>query len=259
MKTSKVHAISFSPAMSTKKVVKAVASGVSKDIIYHDVTMGLVNPIEIDDEDFAVIGVPSYSGRVPELALKYFSEIKAKNVRALLVCVYGNRDYDDTLVELWDYTKTIGFIPISAGAFLARHSIVPIIGEGRPNEKDLVEAYDFGKKSVSYELSTKNIDLKLKGNRPYRQRNKAPLFPVSTDECSQCGRCARECPVGAIDPNNHNITDENLCISCARCIELCPHGARQFQGDLYDGFKEKFITNFSKPLKNETFFPVDID
>ena len=51
---------------------------------------------------FAVIAVPSYGGRVPQVAVDRISEIKGNGAKAVLLCVYGNRAYEDTLTELED-------------------------------------------------------------------------------------------------------------------------------------------------------------
>lgn len=50
----------------------------------------------------AVIAVPSYAGRVPAPAVQRLTAMQGNGARAVLVCVYGNRAYEDTLVELED-------------------------------------------------------------------------------------------------------------------------------------------------------------
>lgn len=48
-----------------------------------------------------------------------------------------------------------------------------------------------------------------------------------TKECTQCGICAAECPVQAIDKENPKKVNEKLCFSCMRCVSVCPHSARK--------------------------------
>jgi len=44
--------------------------------------------------------------------------------------------------------------------------------------------------------------------------------------CSQCGVCARECPVGAIQANEEAyIIDDTLCTGCGLCVSACPVGS----------------------------------
>ena len=52
--------------------------------------------------------------------------------RAVLMCVYGNRAYEDTLVELADTAEKAGFHVIAAVAAIAEHSVVRRFAAGRP-------------------------------------------------------------------------------------------------------------------------------
>lgn len=52
-------------------------------------------------------------------------------------------------------------------------------------------------------------------------------IPKPTKECTNCGICAAECPVQAIDQENSKKVDEKACISCMRCISVCPQDARK--------------------------------
>ena len=58
--------------------------------------------ISLTQDDLAVIAVPSYGGRVPTPAAERLAALHGNGARAVLVCVYGNRAYEDTLVELED-------------------------------------------------------------------------------------------------------------------------------------------------------------
>lgn len=255
MEPRSVHSIYFSPAHSTRKVVRAVSEGISNEVIPHDMTQGLKQSLEFTSHEIAVIGVPSYSGRVPSLAAEQFSKIKANGTPAILVCVYGNREYDDTLLELKDICTECGFVVISAGAFIARHSIFPAIASDRPTDNDLVMARDFGAKSLNYSSLNIYKELKLKGNKPYRAVGSIPLTPVGSSACDQCSVCSAMCPTGAINANSPRKTDKKLCIACARCIEVCPRKARRFKGILYKLVERKFVKNFSRRKEIELFFP----
>ena len=57
-----------------------------------EVTMG--------DGDLLVVGMPVYSGRIPASALPALRKFRGNGTPAVVVCVYGNRDYDDALLEL---------------------------------------------------------------------------------------------------------------------------------------------------------------
>lgn len=61
-------------------------------------------------EDVAIVAVSSYSGRVPSTAAERISKIQGNGAKAIIVCVYGNRAYEDTLVELQDLVQQAGFL-----------------------------------------------------------------------------------------------------------------------------------------------------
>ena len=93
------------------------------------------SPIEIKDS-ITIIAVPVYAGRVAPIALQRLRRLRGNNAPAILITVYGNRDYEDALVELRDETIQLGFTPLAAGAFIGEHSYsrpnMPI-AEGRPD------------------------------------------------------------------------------------------------------------------------------
>lgn len=257
MLAKRVQTIYFSPAHSTREVVKAVAKGVSSQVIHHDITQGIKNPIEFEEGDVVVVGVPSYSGRVPVLATKTLETLSVKGIPTILVCVYGNREYDDTLLELQNICESCGFKVISAGAFIARHSIFPEIAKGRPDTSDLQQAEEFGRKSLEYIEHPNQVRLKLKGNYPYREIGSSiPLKPKGNSKCNQCGTCVALCPVNAIEAAHPQKTDKEKCISCARCIEVCPQKARRFGGLIYEIASKKFENNFSRKKDIELFYPL---
>lgn len=255
METKSVHLIYYSPAYSTRRIVRAVARGISDNAVNHDITQGVENIPEFTADDLVIIGVPSYSGRVPTLATSYLSQITAKGAAAILVCVYGNREYDDTLLELKNICIHRGFKVISAGAFIARHSIFPNIAKDRPSKDDLDVASVFGKKSVDFATKKDNIDIKVKGNTHYRNIADIPFNPKGDSKCNECGVCVKLCPVGAITMRNPRKTNRKLCISCARCIEVCPKNSRGFSGILYKVVRRKFQNKFSGRKEIELIYP----
>ena len=72
--------------------------------------------------------------------------IQANQAQCILVCVYGNRAYDDTLAELEDIARSCGFRVVAAVTAIAEHSIVRQIAQGRPDSQDIEELQLFAKK-----------------------------------------------------------------------------------------------------------------
>lgn len=46
--------------------------------------------------------MPVYAGRVPALAVERLKGMKTSGVKCVIVAIYGNRAYEDALVEMQD-------------------------------------------------------------------------------------------------------------------------------------------------------------
>lgn len=188
-----------------------------------------LSTIALKEEDLVLFAVPSYGGRVPALAADRIRKLRADRTPCVLLCVYGNRAYDDTLTELENLVEESGFRVIAAVAAVAEHSILHQYGAGRPDGEDEKELKDFAKKILEKleESPAGTATVQIPGNRPYRKAGGAGLVPKADDRCERCGLCAGQCPAGAIDRENPRETDAGKCISCMRCVAKCPHGARR--------------------------------
>ena len=102
----------------------------------------------VPSDNIAVIAVPSYGGRVPQTAAARLSAIKGNHAKAVIVCVYGNRAYEDTLAELQDMAEGCGFQTIAAVAAIAEHSIMHQYAAGRPDGEDTSALNNFAKKNT---------------------------------------------------------------------------------------------------------------
>lgn len=250
-----VHLIYFSPALSTRKIIRSIGKAINYSVKEYDITQGLPQLPTFKDDDLVVFGVPVYSGRVPALATQYLQKIKGSSTPAVLVCVYGNREYEDALLELKNITRQNGFRPIAAGAFIARHSIFPKVAINRPDRQDDERIADFAQRCIAaYQHKDPAKELEIKGNYPYREISKIPLVPKGDSKCDNCNTCVKMCPVNAIPENNPKKTNKDLCISCARCIAVCPQHSRKFRGLIYSIASRKFESTYTTTRKEPEFF-----
>lgn len=217
----------FSPTGTTEQVGTSVAQGSQWNIENVDLSAPVAGRT-IPTDAVLAISIPVYGGRIPPVAVERMKSLKGQGGPAVAIAVYGNRDFDDALVELQDVLTENGFQVIAGGAFIAEHSLARTIAAGRPDEHDLSIARDFGK-ALTEKLEKGDTSAPLfPGNRPYKPLGpEGPVHPVANDACVSCGTCAQSCPVSAIPINAPNTTGD-ACINCARCIKVCPVGARSF-------------------------------
>ncbi len=278
MDIKRVVALFFSPTLTTKKCVQAIAQAVVAKL-------NIENPVELVDVttptkraavpefaqgDLVVWGVPVYIGRVPNLITPFFKQITGNGAVGVPVVVYGNRAYDDALIELRDIMIGGGFKVVAAAAFIGEHSFSYTLGGGRPNENDLQQASEFGKQigerilqgrydSLNGQISVPGnpypyefYNAKSKSNKSIDIRKVKPQ--TDPDKCNDCGICAMLCPMGAI--NVASCADvPGICIKCGACVKRCPRGAKSFTDPTYLEHKQILETNFTLPQKsNELFF-----
>lgn len=254
MNISSVRGIYFSPTGTSKSVVQAITDGFEgvsgreeTDLTYPEFTAGGT----IGENDLTVIGVPVYAGRVPALAAERLKNIQGNGAPVVIVVVYGNREFEDALVELRDIATANGFHVVAAGAFIGEHSFSTAelpIAEGRPDSEDIRKAREFGR-SVMEALAASDKsgakELKIPGNIPYQEGMKnLPFTPsVNHDACTLCETCVANCPTGAVSMNDTVVMDVTACILCCSCIKTCPEGAVSLQAP---PIREKMVMLNSK-------------
>ena len=225
----KLYKITFSPTGGTQKAADRLTEALGGVSITVDLTDSGADfsAVVCTPEDMAVIAVPSYAGRVPEPAVQRLSCIQGNGARAVLVCVYGNRAYEDTLVELEDAAKGAGFRVVAAVAAIAEHSIARQYAAGRPDQEDEKQLQDFAQQILKKCSAGDDTEPNIPGNRPYKKAGGVGMVPKPTKGCTNCGLCAKKCPVQAIDSRDTKQIDKDKCISCMRCVSVCPQSARK--------------------------------
>jgi ferredoxin len=259
-----LKSIVFSPTGTTRKIVECIAAGLkipSMDLI--DLTKPILHKADSPDRDcLTLIGVPVYGGRVPPIALKRLSRFTGNGGPAAIVVVYGNRAFEDALLELRDFASDHGYQPVSGAAFIGEHSFSTAekpIAAKRPDADDCKKAKEFGQR-LRIKLSKIPIMadqplLRVPGGVPYRQFTPPKASPVTNETlCIKCGACAEGCTTGAIQIDNSILTDSSKCIACCACVKVCPTEARQINDKHLIMIAEWLHDNCQTPKSPEFFW-----
>jgi ferredoxin len=265
MKIQSLKLVCFSPTGKTNAIIQSIACGIN---LSNEELIDITKPdtrkqqLRTSENELLVVGVPVYMGRVPAVLMEWLHSIQAHNTPAVCVVVYGNRVYDDALLELKNIMTERGCIPIACAAYIGEHSFSSSetpTAEGRPDASDLNHAELFGRiiyeKLSSFTSADYIPDLKIPGNYPYGGITKlwSVDFIEISNECRQCGICAEGCPVGAIDLENSSVIDKEKCITCCACIKNCPQNARTIKpGQVKDAAKR--LNTLYKERKEPVFF-----
>ena len=227
----------FSPTGGTKKVADAIASGFTIPVAEMDLTKA-DSAVTLGENDGLMAVLPVFAGRVPQISLERLSALKGNGQKAVAVVVYGNREYDDALLETRDALEASGFLVVAAAAFIAEHSMARSIASGRPDAEDEALCRRFAADVMAKEDDAAPV--RVPGNIPYKELKPAAFHPVASESCTRCGACAAQCPVGAIPMDDPSQTNNDLCINCMGCVEACPVSSR--------ALPDAFLTMISQML-----------
>ena len=140
----KITATYFSATHTTQTIVQRIAQGMGKEIKNYNITKDpFKEEVFLSTDEVLLVGMPVYAGRIPGVAVDSLKRFKGKHTPAILVAVYGNREFDDALVEMQDILEGNGFFVVAAGTFIAQHSIFPHTAKGRPDASDFLRIDDF--------------------------------------------------------------------------------------------------------------------
>ena len=157
--------IVFSPTGGTQNVADIIARAWGGNAAKIDLSDSKTDftKCEIKKDDMVLIAMPSFGGRAPAIAIERLKKISGNGAKCTIVCVYGNRAYEDTLVEMEDAAKESGFRVAAAVAAVAEHSIMPQYAAGRPDASDEAQLSDFAVRILHKDGDVASIP----GNRPY--------------------------------------------------------------------------------------------
>jgi ferredoxin len=265
MKVPMVSLVYFSPTHTTRAVLRGIARGFGTGVVGE---MDLTPPGRAEGgflnmrDELVMIGAPVYGGRLPAEAVRRLRSLRGENTPAVAVVVYGNREFEDALLELRDIAVAQGFKPVACGAFLGEHSFdskTTPIATGRPDERDLAAAGKFGasiRKKMDAAGSLQEISSPdVPGNFPYKTWQPSTDVCPSTDHalCTVCKTCIAVCPKGAISLRDVIRTDPHECIFCGACIRICPVKAHSWEDPGILRSAQWLSANCRKRKEPETF------
>ncbi len=218
-----------------------------------------------DEKTLVVMGMPVVAGRMPNLIKKEI-KIVGNGALAIPVVLYGNRDFQDSLIELKDLMEDSGCKPIGAAAFIGEHSFSTVLAKGRPDDLDIEEATKFGcdiGKRVLYKEEPFSKWEEVGNPKPYfgyyKPMKEDGTFidirhvkPVTNEDCILCMKCVLGCRMGAIEKNNPNLVS-GTCMKCCYCIKNCPVSAKEFNDESFVYHKEDLESKYLRKKNNKIF------
>ena len=274
MKPHTLCAVYFSATGTTRTIVTAIVRRLAEQfnapVKTFDITLpeARKEPLSFTPGELVLLGVPVYAGRIPNLLLPYVSSLQGNAAMGIPLVLYGNRSFDDALMELRNTMEDSGFHTVAAGAFIGEHSFSRTLAAGRPDSSDQAIANGFADQIASKISALTDFQslspVSVPGNNPvgpyFRPMGRdgghidiRRVRPLTGDSCNDCKWCANHCPMGAIDFDNVREVP-GICIKCNACVKGCPVDAKYFADPDYLFHRDDIVTRYQSPRKEPAYF-----
>ena len=274
MKPQTICAVYLSATGTTRTIVNTMARRLAElfdlPVKPFDVTLpsDRRSPLRFSPGDLVLLGVPVYAGRVPNLLLPYIASLRGGGAMGVPLVLYGNRSFDDALIELRNTMEEGGFHTVAAGAFIGEHSFSRTLAGGRPDSGDLAITRDFADR-IYHKLKASSdpeslLPFSVPGNDPV-----GPYFrplgpeggpidirkvrPLTRETCTDCLWCADHCPMGAITHEDARLIP-GICIKCNACVKGCPTESKYFADPDYLFHRDDIVARYQNPRKEPAYF-----
>ncbi|EOS23590.1 hypothetical protein C806_03112 [Lachnospiraceae bacterium 3-1] len=272
MKITCVQAVFFSPTGTTKYIVTEIARQIAEKLnlpfTEHNVTLPKMRQktLVFGKDQLVIVGIPVYAGRAPNKILPFFQEqLKGNDALAIPIVTFGNRSYDNALIELRNELEHNNFHTIAAAAFATQHAFSEKLAHGRPDSEDIRQMTAFAEQvaSKSEQIADLPTQILVRGEEPIPayytpldMDGKPAVFlkakPKTMDTCTDCGICANVCPMGSIDAKQSQEVS-GICIKCQACVKYCPEHAKYFDDPAFLSHVKMLEHHYTRRAENELF------
>ena len=170
----KIYNINFSPTGSSMEVAEEIIKAFGCEETVIDLCEEVTEEIHIESDSLCLFSVPCYGGRIPKTAEERLLHIHGENTPAVVCVTFGNRDFEDALLELADLAEANGFSVIAACAAVTEHNIMHVFGKDRPDCSDKEELRKFSSAIIENSKQENPTDLLFRGTDLIRNAT-APL------------------------------------------------------------------------------------
>lgn len=273
MKITKVTAVYYSAVGSTKAVTEKIAGliaeklGVPTDSYDYTLPDSRTKTQNYGPSDLVVFGTSVYAGRVPNKLLPAVQNcFKADGALAVPVVTFGNRNFDNGLIELRNELENNGFHTVAGAGIACRHVFSEKLAPGRPDEADWTAIEKFAVSAAEKVMNLTEIPapVSVRGDdpvgpyyTPLGTDGKPAVFlkakPLTKAElCDSCGICVKACPMGSIDAADPSLVS-GICIKCQACVKKCPAGAKYFDDPAFLSHVAMLEQNYTRRAEPEFF------
>ena len=167
-------------------------------------------------EETAVVVFPVYCQNIPKPVAAFLKQMQSKYI--VLIATYGKISYGRVLYEAQMLVQG----DVIAGAYIPTgHTFLD--GDYAFDKTQLTPIVDRIRTPKKVRIPKTRKD--LLANIFPDLRSRVGVKIIKGAQCTNCGVCEQECPMGAI---RNGKTGSN-CIRCLRCVINCPQKALQYK------------------------------
>ncbi|MEW6444290.1 MAG: EFR1 family ferrodoxin [bacterium] len=248
----KTLVIYFSQTGNTRKVAERIRDGIVQATSHCDLrTLKEADPASFASYDLVGLGTPVFYWQEPWHVRDFLKRLGEQHGKHWFLfgthgSMWGTMFLSMAEILNGKGAKVVGYYHTYADAFLPFYPY-PFVTYGHPDEAELQEAWDFGRRipETSLRISAGETNLipppescpdlwkwVAQGfTRAFLARSLPPLR-IDLERCTRCGLCQEHCPVGGIDIEADPPRIQRPCVYCFYCVNVCPE--RAVGGDILE-------------------------